>query len=227
VPNNKAKAIQMCKDYCEESVNCRSFIWTNFSSPGSTPSFQPLCSLTSAPYSSKYWIKDTDTTGAHSLATEVYTVTNFKFPNEILPNGFFELGCLGPWGIPLLSPSSNRTAVVVPCKKGECPNNGSKYYAHLFGTPTSIEFATLSITNQPVIHDGVTYTISCWVLGTAGLLNFYDGTYNATGVWQKISETTVLHYGDDITIEVELISPGHRQTAPFDWKINGCSVKPA
>jgi hypothetical protein len=222
LPNNKAQGIKICKSVCQDNINCQTFNWLNYSDPGSTPSFQPLCSLSSAPYDPKYWFFQTDTTASHPSANEVYTVTNFKYPAEILVNGDFESGCFPPWQA--YSPNANVTTGVFTCKKGECAPNGPKNYVHMFGTPTILFQSTVSISNEPVIHDGGTYKVTCWVLGTIGILNFYDVTYNATGKWQKISNTLVFHYGDEVDIEVEYVPTGHRTTGPFDWKINGCEM---
>jgi hypothetical protein len=157
-------------------------------------------------------------------------VTNFKFPSEVLQNGKFELRCFDPYWSNDAHSSWKTTAEVVACTKADkCPD-GNKYYAHLSGTLTNIEGIEVVLFNEPVIHDGATYNLSCWINGAIGLFSMsvegvgHNTQYNATGKWLKISETFTMHDGDDIALLATYVPPGYNAYAPYDWKVIGCEM---
>jgi hypothetical protein len=161
----------------------------------------------------------------------VYEVTNWEYPEDLLPNGLFELGCFREWTLYYFT-NQGMNLDLVPCAKGECPPGGGNYYAHMYGQGTSLAASVPNIANYPVVRPGINYTISCWVSGSTGQLVLLTengnvqgptATFNSTA-WIELSVDFVGAYDSGIILQAE--NPcGHHCQGPTDFKVNGCKVQ--
>jgi hypothetical protein len=219
----KAQGIQYCKDACDINVFCRSVAWVNTTG---YDSYTQSCVLSAVPYSEKNWLFEHFDYG-ENVESVAYATTNFKIPDEPIINGGFETGCFAPWVADQYPAHDNVTAVVVKCKQADkCPEDYT-YYAHLYGTPNSVDLSGIGIATAAIVTNNTKYAVSFWAQGTIGqlALPFSDEYVNATGKWKQYKSNQILQYSNIISFYATYDPPRSKvHKGPFDWKITGLTV---